>query len=249
MCWTERWKGRYWAKGGWADDRRLQMGGVSAASVAHRLGMLLAALLLEDLDEALAAELDREEEDPASLDADLAAEREKNPAGWAGLRGWRAARRAACPGIGGSDRPYDLRNFQDDFTFQVVALLARWADGVIRASLGKWRVALSGKETDLAGTFESIGGKFTSLNLADERRMALGPRPATLQRLREAEEKLLKRSRAGQAEGAKAEAGEPRTKRTREEGRLYYRESEAAMGLLEWCGRFVDGGGLLCHQP
>ena len=65
------------------------------------------------------------------------------------------------------------------------------------------------------------------------------------------EERLLRRSRGGPTGGAggAAETGEPGTKRTREEGRLYYREFEAAMGLLEWCGRFVHGGGLLCHQP
>ena len=59
------------------------------------------------------------------------------------------------------------------------------------------------------------------------------------------EERLLRRSRGGPTGGAggAAETGEPGTKRTREEGRLYYREFEAAMGLLEWCGRFVHGGG------
>ena len=32
-------------------------------------------------------------------------------------------------------------------------------------------------------------------------------------------------------------------------GRLYHNTMEQAVGLLEWCARFVDGGGLLCYEP
>ena len=32
-------------------------------------------------------------------------------------------------------------------------------------------------------------------------------------------------------------------------GRLYHSTMEQAVGLLEWCARFVDGGGLLCYEP
>ena len=135
---TERWKGRYRPGGEWVDDRRLQMGGVAAASIAHRMGMLLAVLLLEDLGQAL-AELLLEE-----------------PERFAELVAWREERRAACPGVLGADRPYDLRNSQDDLPFQVVSELGEWAGGVIRTSLARWKVILSGKEKDLAVTFEAI---------------------------------------------------------------------------------------------
>ena len=49
----ERWKGGFQIGGRVVEDLRLQMGGVSAATIAHRLGMLIAVLLLEDLDEGL----------------------------------------------------------------------------------------------------------------------------------------------------------------------------------------------------
>jgi hypothetical protein len=66
-------------EGGWGGGQRLQMGGTVAANVAQRLGALLAGLPPPDLDEALAAGLDREEENTATLDAVPAAERETDP--------------------------------------------------------------------------------------------------------------------------------------------------------------------------
>jgi hypothetical protein len=238
VCSTERWKGRYRSGGGWVDDRRLQMGGVAAATIAHRLGMLLAALLLEDLDRALAALLLEE------------------PGRFPGLAEWREERRAACGGEVGCDRPYDLRNFQDDFTFQVESDLSAWADGVIRASLAGWEVELSGKEKPLAVCFESIGGEFTYR--PEEGRSSVLPRPDTLRRLREVEGKLWGLvAKEGQPSGEEeptpaeepAQAEEPEPKRARSEGRVYHRVVEAAVGLLEWCGRFVDGGGRRCFEP
>ena len=228
---TERWKGRYRSGGEWVDDRRLQMGGVAAASIAHRMGMLLAVLLLEDLDQAL-AELLLEE-----------------PERFADLVAWREERRAACPGVVGADRPYDLRNFQDDFPFQVVSELGEWSDGVIRTSLTRWKVILSGKEKDLAVTFEAIGGEFTYL--PEEGKSTVRPRPTTLQRLREAEAMVWAHVEGGTppaAEERSSEEGRP-SKRARAEGRVYHSAIEAAVGLLEWCGRFVDGGGRLCFHP
>ena len=52
----ERWKGSYRSGKRTAENHRLQIGGVAAASIAHRLGMLLVVLLLEDIDRALADE-------------------------------------------------------------------------------------------------------------------------------------------------------------------------------------------------
>jgi hypothetical protein len=105
-----------------------------------------------------------------------------------------------------------------------------------------------------------IGGEFTYR--PEEGRSIVLPRPATLRRLREVEEKLWGYVATGAQPSAEergeeaparaeepAQAEEPEPKRARSEGRVYHRVVEAAVGLLEWCGRFVDGGGRLCFEP
>lgn len=262
-------------------DHRLQMGGVATASIAHQLGMLIAVLLLEDLDRAL---------------VELVA---GDPVRWAGLTAWRKARRAASGGEAGADRPYDLRNFQGDFTPLLESGLGAWADGVIRASLSRWGVDLSGKELPLASSFESIGGRFTYDPVG--RVLQVAPRDETRKKHREVCAALRRHLLAGFAGGAAegegaspegpaegachalAEAlraggvtvdgelgreeevaaeleGAPERKRRRghaeedaggsaSSGRLYHSTMEQAVGMLEWCARFVDGGGLLCYEP
>ena len=95
------------------DDWRIQMGGMAAASIVHRLGLLLAVLLRENLDRARVLLLPEEPERLTELVA------------------WREERRAACPGVAGADRPYDLRNSQDDFPFQVASEPGGLAGGVL----------------------------------------------------------------------------------------------------------------------
>jgi len=163
----------------------------------------------------------------------VAAHREAEVPCMGPLRTWRAERRAACAGAPGADRPYDLRNFQDDFTFQVLEVLASWADKAIRDSLREWEVGLSGKEKPLAPVFESIGGRFAYC--PEERRMRLGPRDETVARLKEAEARLWAVAPSGGAAGAgeeKAEEGAAAEAATDARGRVYHAASEKDVGLL-----------------
>jgi len=229
VCATERWKGAYKVGDVWVEDLRLQMGGVAAATIAHRMGMLIAVLLLENLDEELRKLLG---EDLGGEDA--AAAREEEEPWMAPLRAWRMERRATCAGVPGADRPYDLRNFQDDFTFQVLEALAPWADKVIRDSLHEWEVGLSGKEKPLAPVFESIGGRF--VYCPEKRRMLLGPREETVARLQEAEARLWALSPSRGAAGAgeeEAEDGAAAETATEARGRVYHATMKEDVGLLE----------------
>jgi len=197
-CATERWKGAYKVGGAWVEDLRLQMGGVAAATIAHRMGMLIAVLLLENLDEALRKLLGEE------LDGEDAAAAREAEGPWLGpLRAWRAERRATCAGAPGADRPAEL-----PVRFHVPgAGGARVLGGkVIRGSLREWEVGLSGKEKPLAPVFESIGGRF--VYCPEERRIRLGPREETVARLKKAEARLRALSPPGGPAGAGEEEAE-----------------------------------------
>jgi len=117
----------------------MQMGLRSSAGNAYRLSILLAALVVEDLNRGL-EELIRGE-----------------PKRWGELEGWRAERRARLPGVKGADRPYHFRNFQDDFNAEQSAASPDGRTGrcSIVSRSGGWRGARrawpSGRDGKLPG--------------------------------------------------------------------------------------------------
>ena len=156
----------------------------------------------------------------------------------------------AAPGSKGSRPAIPLPKLSGRLQCGTICCLAGWADREVQHSFAKRGVARSEKGVAFGPRWEVTGGEFTF----DPRPGQLAMRPRA--EAREAHARICERTKGpeereteGRRKVAEEDGEEARRAKMPKKNRIYVEEMESVVGLLEWCVRFAELGGLECYEP